>query len=380
MNRIFELDVLRFAAIALVLGRHIYICPESVNAALHHFTRLWCKVGWIGVDLFFALSGFLVSSLLFKEQAETGAISPWRFYVRRGFKIYPSYAVLLLATLGVMCWQFQVHLASQVPWEAFREAAFQWLWPNATFTQNYFQDLETGLAWSVRLTWSLAVEEHFYLLLPWLLVALRGKDGEFRFLPHAVAAVCAVCFWLRLQLPVAFTTQTHLMPTHLRIDSLLLGVLVGWMWREVVFAGRAGFSGIVDFSRGLVLFSVVGWIAALLVSGDFSQERFFWTFGYLGLAVTFAALVWWAALRQPFSSNLLTRTMAKAGRRSYATYLMHPISAWVAGRWCNPTLNLASWLGWAAIYLCGAIAAGWILTWAVERPFLRLRDKWFPAL
>src|ERR1043165_9002825 len=89
-----SLDVLRGVAVLLVIGCHL------------HYYRLWAKGGWCGVDLFFVLSGFLVSGLLFQEYKNTGTIQFRRFILRRGMKIWPAFYVFLfvigtfLATFG----------------------------------------------------------------------------------------------------------------------------------------------------------------------------------------------------------------------------------------------------------------------------------------
>jgi peptidoglycan/LPS O-acetylase OafA/YrhL len=80
-----RLDILRCIAILLVFGRHGFIYGT------------WMNVGWAGVDLFFVLSGFLISGLLFNEYQKTGEISLKRFYLRRGFKIYPAFWAMLTA-------------------------------------------------------------------------------------------------------------------------------------------------------------------------------------------------------------------------------------------------------------------------------------------
>jgi peptidoglycan/LPS O-acetylase OafA/YrhL len=90
MSGLREIDFLRGIAILLVLLRHQY---------LFTFTS---RMGWIGVDLFFVLSGFLVSGLLFKEYVKFGDIKPKLFLIRRGFKIYPIYFLFYLSFLNVI--------------------------------------------------------------------------------------------------------------------------------------------------------------------------------------------------------------------------------------------------------------------------------------
>ena len=97
-------DILRATAVLLVLGRHINLLSTGDFSAWHSFggwfSETWTRGGWIGVDLFFVLSGFLVSGLLFREHQKFGTISAKDFLIRRGFKIYPAFWVLTLLYIG----------------------------------------------------------------------------------------------------------------------------------------------------------------------------------------------------------------------------------------------------------------------------------------
>ncbi|HUQ46021.1 MAG TPA: acyltransferase family protein [Gemmatimonadaceae bacterium] len=110
------LDLLRLLAVLMVFGRHMWDTPESWPAGARLFVSMWQRGGWVGVDLFFVLSGFLVSGLLFAEFRASGRISPLRFYARRAWKIYPPYFVMLAITTSLIlaqgarssassCWQ-----------------------------------------------------------------------------------------------------------------------------------------------------------------------------------------------------------------------------------------------------------------------------------
>src|SRR5262245_19628234 len=94
-HRLRELDILRGVAILLVLGRHVIDIPDTVPPLVRRLFFVWRQIGWIGVDLFFVLSGFLVSGLLFGEYRLTGRIRLGRFLIRRGLKIYPSFYFFL---------------------------------------------------------------------------------------------------------------------------------------------------------------------------------------------------------------------------------------------------------------------------------------------
>jgi len=160
-----ELDILRGVAVLLVLACH---CRAS---------EFLLRSGW--VDLFFVLSGFLVSGLLFVEHQRTGRIRIWRFFARRGFKIYPAFYFFVAVTL-----LFDA-LHSKPP-------EISSLIRELVFIQNYGPAI-----WPH--TWSLAVEEHFYLLVGLgLFTASCLLRTPFRFLPIALLAVCAMALVLRL--------------------------------------------------------------------------------------------------------------------------------------------------------------------------------------
>src|SRR5450755_1719851 len=91
-RRNINLDALRTIAIFLVLGRHLYTFAAYTA---YWWARAWLKIGWVGVDLFFVLSGFLVSGLLFTDYEKTGRIDFSRFYIRRGLKLWPAFYALI---------------------------------------------------------------------------------------------------------------------------------------------------------------------------------------------------------------------------------------------------------------------------------------------
>lgn len=208
--RLIGLDLLRLAAVMLVLGRHVGTPPETWSTF-----QAWCRGGWIGVDLFFVLSGFLVSGLLFSEYKSRGHLSIGRFYMRRGWKIYPPFYALIAAT---------VVLRTAVDWP------FTWqsLLSEMVFTQSYVHGL-----WNH--TWSLAVEEHFYLILPLVLVlVLRLNRGSATPLKPVLAlAGCVAVAALVMRLAnwyyrPAYSNLSHLFSSHLRLDSLFFGVAIAY--------------------------------------------------------------------------------------------------------------------------------------------------------
>ncbi|MFM2082181.1 MAG: hypothetical protein RL380_872 [Verrucomicrobiota bacterium] len=360
MPRSKAIDILRVVAVLLVMGRHMDRCPASVSPALHWLTDVWQLGGWVGVDLFFVLSGFLVSGLLFREHDRHGAISLKAFLIRRGFKIYPAFWVMLLTSVAVMEIFHGRYKFISVPCEFF-------------FVQNY------GAAfWNH--TWSLAVEEHFYFFLALLLYALlrlRPGPRPFRSLPAVFLVLAATCLGLRLltwHFSTAFVDKLNLYPTHLRMDSLFAGVLLSYYYhtqpeRFLAFARR--WRGVL-FAAGLLAL-------APAFQSDIKTTPYNFTFGltqfYLGGACLLTALL---ACRIP--DNFFTRALAYLGSHSYSIYLWH--MAWL--EWIVPHLSggdkaTRSWPLYAASYLLGGLAVGVGLALLIEFPVLRLRDRWFPS-
>jgi peptidoglycan/LPS O-acetylase OafA/YrhL len=308
-QRIIQLDLLRLLAVVLVLGRHISPCPKEVNELLHHVTTIWFRGGWIGVDIFFVLSGFLVSGLLFKEFSAKGNISISRFLYRRGYKIYPAFWVLIAVTLIVAL---------------FTE---RYISPEAVIVEVLFlQNYGYGL-WNH--TWSLAVEEHFYLLLVsglWLLTWKSGSTAKsLSRIPLIFCFVAIVCLCLRLAtaLSLPYQHHPHLFPTHLRIDSLLFGVVLSYY-----FHMRGYFKQIksVRFSIALIGLGLLCFIPAFL----FTLEETWWmsVFGvvlfYLG-----AGTVLVGSLHYPLQSGGILDWISRIGAYSYSIYLWHmPVETW----------------------------------------------------
>lgn len=359
-NRSQILDVLRFTAVALVLVRHCYVCPPEISPAFNWFTRTACRGGWIGVDLFFVLSGFLISGLLFKEIQRRGTLSIGRFYLRRGFKIYPPFWALMLFTLILEITFYRNH-------------QLKWLVCELLFVQNYGEASQWGY------TWSLAVEEHFYLVLPLLLALLLKLSSKrpdvFRLIPMIFGVVAVGCLTFRLMnaLTSSFTWKSHVLPTHLRFDALFFGVLLSYWYhfhseRFDRFARRYG--------RFLV-FGGIGLLIPAFVS-ELRDTPYLYTVGfsqfYVGSGCLLVGLMGRSGKPSPIK-NLI----AFVGSRSYSIYLWQGPAAWLANERFEPTANFLNWYGWTVTYLGLSVLGGMAMASVVEYPVLGLRDRWFPS-
>jgi peptidoglycan/LPS O-acetylase OafA/YrhL len=352
-NRLLTLDVLRAVAVLMVMGRHLHNLEVGMPPALAAVLRPWHACGWMGVDLFFVLSGFLVSGLLFAEYRRTGALRPWRFLGRRGFKIYPAYYFFLLVT-----WLW---VGGRIPRDSFLH--------ELVFIQNY-----TSRIWNH--TWSLAVEEHFYLglaLLLWAMARWRKGPDPFRPLPRVCAAVLAVVFALRLREQSLHPLGEQLLPTHARIDGLFFGTLLSYRW-------AFHRDQLLDWLRRHRPVILAGSLALLLpglllpLEGSFFMNTVGLTLNYLG----FGGLVMLAVLAT--TDGLLPARvlgpLARVGFYSYSIYLWHAMISGLAAHY------LPERIGWPATtgaYILGSIAIGVLAAKLVELPFLRLRERVLPS-
>jgi peptidoglycan/LPS O-acetylase OafA/YrhL len=306
-----QLDLLRAVAVFLVLGHHM---PRDFDAApwpLSEVLRAWYECGWTGVDLFFVLSGFLVSGLLFREYKAHGSIRLRNFLVRRGLKIYPGFYALLLATVVVQPW-----VTGQPVWK--RAVVVE-----ALFLQNYQLGLNTY-------TWTLAVEEHFYILLSVLLffLVVLCKGQPFRFLPWVFLGVVGMVLALRvatLTLCQPFMPLTHMWPTHLRIDALFFGVVLSYYYHF-----EAGKLRRVTQWRWTLLLVSLGVLLAPFLAGEVQLMK------YVGLTCLYLGFggVLLFAMAVPGSKALALRAPAAVvafiGTYSYSIYLWHiPFAAWL---------------------------------------------------
>ena len=351
------LDLLRVLALVLVIGRHMEPHPDSIPLA--GFWDAWQANNGASVDLFFVLSGFLVSGLLFNEYKKLGSLSISRFYVRRAWKIYPSFYFLLL-------------FACLYQWLALKyPVSGQSLFSELVFIQNY-----NAPFWNH--TWTLAVEEHFYLLLPLVLSIFirknRGAQNPFRAVPYLVLGVSIGCLAIRIAnylLRSDYSFRTHVFPTHLRLDSLLFGVAISYAhhfhgpWLQRAFRPLRH----VLIALGA---AVLGSAALLPSYRGFYVHTFGFTVHYVG---TGALMVGVMLCEVP--NNRLTVSVAQVATFSYSIFLWHMALMY----WAMPRLGALS-ISWelrTAIYILGAMVIGTTMAHLLELPLLRYRDRKFPS-
>ena len=384
-SRNLQLDILRGIAIVLVLIRHPVMRPDEAGS-LSPVAKILHNFGWTGVDLFFVLSGFLIGGLLIKEIKNSSRLDVKRFIIRRGFKIWPTYYVFL----AVVCVQLVRHDHMRP------KQALHAILPNLLHVQNY-------LGTPAGITWSLAVEEHFYITLPILLLVLlkiRPKRTlESNIIPMVTVASMIVCtilryFTIRHILPqfsfadvprlFRYTQLTDKWATQLRFDSLLFGVFLAYIYRvrpELL----------EPLKRRCVPLALIGFLLVSPMLFLPYEAPFVFIFGmvllYLGYGCILLAFVLTPLDAGPIGrllSSRLSRLVAFIGFYSYSIYLWHTSFAlsflWFHLHNGKPQGNHspALYVGSMLVYIAIAVLSGVCSAAVIERPTIRLRDRLFP--
>jgi peptidoglycan/LPS O-acetylase OafA/YrhL len=358
MKRLRELDFLRGVAILLVFLRH------------QPFSRYSKNIGWIGVDLFFVLSGFLVSGLLFKEYMRYGKINPGRFLIRRGFKIYPIY--FLTYPLYLLFRFYQDGALS-----------LRGIVTDLTFVQNYL-----GFGYAYAASWSLAVEEHFYIALTFLLFFYLRRDTSGKLstveapvkkLPTIILGIIIACVLGRFATNI-FAPDSYplnLTMTHLRIDSLLAGVLISYYYlfqREQFTRKFESFKYILYPLAAVCLF----WTPFIDVQSSFWVKTIGFSMLYTAFGIILIHFITAPNINEQLNrvfSRMIVHIVAKIGYCSYSIYIIHSLVNKVYEEHKLFSLNILNLVITSII----STLIGMLLTHYIEKVFLNLRDKYFAS-
>jgi len=366
--RVFGLDLLRAAAILSVLFAHLF----AVLYPHVWWLGLLGHGGFYGVELFFVLSGFLIGKILVARGPDfaTGGALP-EFYLRRWFRTLPLFWLLLAANVLLDRYEQSVHYPVSVVLE------------QGFFLRNF---ASYRMAFAPE-SWSLAVEEWFYLLFPaalWLGLRLRARFDRVFLLTAASFYLFSTCARLA-SAPHDYATWGEWQRVIVvnRFDAIMTGMIGAWlasrspaMWRRsAVFCAVAGC--LLLLAMYASLWRIQGnWVAA-------GADAFFartWRFNLvsLGFALLLPAASTWTLTTENFASLSIRRIALW----SYAMYLVqHPLSRLIMPYFFKdwPTSALQAWSLFATV-LGATIALSALLHHAFEAPCTRLRDRVAPAL
>jgi peptidoglycan/LPS O-acetylase OafA/YrhL len=328
-----SLDGLRALSVFLVVIGHESYAP------LNRLPSGIFGNGALGVNIFFVISGFLITHLMLSEQDKTGKLDVQKFYVRRAFRIFPAY----YAYLAVVAIASVIHLYP-VDWKTFLGAA--------TYTLNYFSQPR---AWVVAHSWSLCIEEQFYILWPACIALLPRKTclriaGLIVVLSPLIRIATYYADRARLS-SISFMSYT-------RSDALMVGCFIalaistrqfGRMLHVFKLPAVAAFAGVILF----------------FVSPYYSN-RFRLSMGFTVDAICGGAVLLYAMSHSEsvFGRILNQKTVKHFGVISYSLYLWQQF-------FTGPNTRFPLW-NLFAILACAEISY-----WCIERPSLRLRDHYF---
>ncbi|MCB0781189.1 MAG: acyltransferase [Flavobacteriales bacterium] len=350
-----QIDGIR--AIAVIGPVVVHFWPRTVPPS--PYTPAIAHIGSLGVDLFFAISGFLITGILLRSRTtvalgRNNLLSVLRsFYVRRSIRLFPIYylSLLILAILGL------------------QEIREHWTW-YAFYLANFHMALTGQWPGALSHLWSLSVEEQFYLLWPFLILSLRDK-----WLPWVLLVAMLLAPLFRLLL-----SGIHAGPMSIAIitpcclDPLCGGALLSYAfhagrperwWNWLRLAGGIGILGTGVMLTRYILDSTGG-----PVNGTMPLLRVFTT-------LTFTAIIGHADAERTgrLGRLLICRPMVGLGRISYGVYLYHPFVGWgldhAVGKSQSPTVMM-----FVLVLVCTILVAS--LSWhLVERPISSLKHR-FP--
>jgi peptidoglycan/LPS O-acetylase OafA/YrhL len=355
------LDGLRGVAILLVLLLHFTTDMALPAGSVGSYVRAAFQIGWIGVDLFFVLSGFLITGILVDNRASGHYFSA--FYARRALRILPVYFLAVFAAFHVLPHFFQDFDTGG----ARTEAAF-WL-----FLTN-FAELPYQLGRTVGHFWSLAIEEQFYLAWP-LVVFVSSRAGARR-IALLTVILSPVLRYAALRAGVDGGSIYHFTP--FRLDGLAAGAFIAMSVRDP--GARAGLDRLSKFAGTVALLVTAILYGPLHLAEPLSTQLRF-SIGFSALCIGFGALLTRVVLTKPESSLarvLSWRGLVTLGTYSYAMYLVHVPLLRVVSKVGLPP----QWAGserWPLLWLVGYPVVLGALTLAAARVSWHLCEKHFLA-
>lgn len=340
-----QLDGLRFIAAALVFVHHAPAIPLISGIKPY---------GWAGVDMFLAISAFLITRLILLEHDRTGSFSLRSFYIRRALRIWPLY--LSVATLLCLV-SLVAHVVSA------REAAAWWL-SHVSFTNNILTAVKgySPVPFSSHL-WTISLEEQAYILMPLLLLAFIGSGARERSAVAVCVAGLAALLLARLALVLGGTAHPFIWVLPLRGDAFLLG----------------GLGAIVTHNRGPAMPAAL-WIAGVLLIGSvpffppIDRPGLYQVVGYTVLAAGCTAIVVASQYSDMARRILGCPPLRYLGKISYGFYVYHLAALYAAEK----LLGLVSGGSQPAVFAAGlllAVGAASLSYAILERPFLLLKER-----
>lgn len=356
-----ELDGLRAIAIVLVVAFHCreIAAPQGLDERIVH---RFLESGWIGVDLFFVLSGLLITGILFDTVEKKDFLI--RFYVRRGLRIFPIYYFSLIAVPIVFYLLDQPQFAGSV------DTAY-WL-----FFQNWLHAFHQVPDERFGHFWSLAVEEQFYIVWPLLFLVLYGHKRALQLF----AALIGASILFRIFLVHYGTLNAGYFSTISHIDGLVAGSALAYVFRQGYDMAK-----LRQLFTMILTASPVSLLTVFIVAQGFHNSNdIVLVYGVLSLSVFFCSVVALSLILPEGSAPrafLRIPWMTFTGRISYGIYVYHwPLTLMLLQFW--PENDGGYFLNQALFFVvvwCGSVYVAWLSRVFIENPVLGLRERLVPG-
>lgn len=305
-----------------------------IGIIIYHLNKQWLSGGFLGVDTFFVISGYLITSLLLSEYEETGTIKIKQFWLRRIKRLLPA-VLILIFTVIIATLIFKPSHIVQIKHDAFAALFYMSNWWYIATDVNYFEQFAFM---PLKHLWSLAIEEQFYLFFPFILVLLLFKFNSYKKVTLILWIVSLISLTLMILISLMTTGNSRVyFGTDTRLQTILLGVILAFAWPPFklnaqppkilqIIIGSVGTSALLIL---ITLFFTVEDDSAWIYNGGF----------YLISALTLLIIASAVHPSNAFARVLGNEVFVYIGQRSYSLYLWHfPIisfihSYYVAGQY-----------------------------------------------
>lgn len=365
-ERVSELDGMRGLAILLVLIYHVLrLNPVPMQGAIFNGLLRFAEMGWAGVDVFFVLSGFLITSILLRTKKQPGYFK--KFYARRILRIFPLYYTTITLIFIAM------PLISPEQTEITR-ATWPWYY---LYLQNWGNALNLiPTIFAIGATWSLAIEEQFYLFWPSVVYWLENKK-----LAWAAGLLALFSLGLRLLIVKRFRklldyNKFFYFATITRLDSLLLGALIALAFQSETLKKwlKPLAAPVFALSLGLIIY-----FASRRPDSPLVDNYLMYTYGYSVIALASAALIVMLttyAESNPLRAFFRAAALRFLGKYSYAIYLFHMLPLLIFQRLFAESQGLTAWLTFNALTPLVTILLA-LLSWNLLETRMLALKKYF---
>lgn len=369
LNHITELDGIRGFAVLLVIIFHFLNQPILSDNLFDHIFKETFSIGWIGVDLFFVLSGFLITRILINTKSSTNYFTS--FYYKRTLRIFPLYYLYLILIFFIL-YPLLFNKVSEVEQNKIlmSEHSQAWFWLYASNIKQVIDGAFFG--GGLGHLWSLSIEEQFYIVWPCIIYFFSVKNAKlisWILILLALLLRVYICFYnIDPEVIYVFTLT--------RMDALVMGALVAIYLSENTVINYV-------FVKRLLLGTCFFTVMLIYLFGPHSGKHpLIYTIGYTLTAVTFSLLILLTQSTTVFFARPVFKSsfMVFFGKYSYAIYIFHPLVRQVMLKLVGePKVILGTQTPWsiAFVLLCtaGTVLVA-LISWNLfEKWFLKLKDK-----